>query len=111
MENRENIPEELGPNGQQVLEDMALYVYLRWIEYEMVYVPHRLDPLTHGADKNYFPDEDYFYRGSMHPEHGSVEIEFLIGEGYDGLHDLRGSDGSVVFPKQKMQELWLRKCH
>jgi len=32
MENQENIPEELGADGRQVLEKMALHVYRDYLE-------------------------------------------------------------------------------
>ena len=111
LEKLENIPQELGSEGYRVLEEMAVYVYSCWIEAETVYVPLPLHPLTYGADPDYFPDEDYFYYGLVHPENGSVEIEFWIGGFCDGFPKKVGCDGSIIFPKEKIQELWWRKCH
>lgn len=109
MENRENIPRELGPNGGLVLEEMALCIYSWWIKRELVYFPENLNPLNFGADRNHYPDEDYIYHGFMHPEHGSVEIEFRI-PGCDHYPKEVFCDGSVIFSKQKIRELWLGKC-
>ena len=110
MEIRENIPRELGPNGHRVLKEMALYVYSWWIESEIVYYPEELNPLHFGADGRHYPDEDYHYYGLMHPEHGSVEILFQV-PGCDRYPRNIRYDGSVIFSKQKIRELWLRICH
>ena len=110
MQIRENVPRELGPDGHRVLEKMALYTYSWWIESEIVSVPEKLNPLHFGADGRDYPDEDYYYYGLMHPEHESVEILFEI-PGCDPYPRNIRCDGSVVFSKDEIQELWLKKCH
>ena len=121
MENQENIPEELGADGRQVLEKMALHVYRDYLETRWEW-EIRLEQTRFITDRSKW---DQYYTdphtciGRFDRETESVEIRFIyeIYEDLDEADPCRGNKlvkkcfGSFNFPEEELREIYLRKCH
>ena len=121
MENQENFPEELGADGRQVLEKMALHVYRDYLETRWEW-EIRLDQTRFITDRSKW-DQYYTDRhtciGRFDRETESVEIRFIyeIYEDLDEADPCRGNKlvkkcfGSFNFQEKALREIYLRKCH
>ena len=121
MENQENVPEELGPDGQRVLEEMALHIYRDYLETQWQW-DVRLAQIRFITDRSKW---DQYYTdphtciGRFDRETESVEIRFIyeIYKELDEADPCKGNKlvkkcfGSFSFPEEGLRALNLCKCH
>ena len=116
-----NIPKELGADGRQVLEKMALHVYRDYLETRWEW-KIRLEQIRFITDRTTWDNHDYNRHvcfGRFNKDTESVEIRF-IDEIYEDLNEDDPSEGSKLvekcfgsfeFSKEQLGEIYSRKCH
>ena len=119
MKNREIIPEQLGTNGKQVLEEMALHIYRDYLETRWEW-EIRLEQTRFITDRTEWDKgERGKCFGRFRKDTKSVELKFIndVFEDLDGVDPCRGSKltekchWTFVFSKEQLRELYFRKCH
>ena len=121
MKNQGNIPEELGTDGQRVLEEMALHIYRDYLETQWQW-DVRLAQIRFINDRSkwdHYISDRHICLGRFNKETESVEINFIdeIYEDLDEADPCKGNElvqkcfGSFVFPEEELREIYLQKCH
>ena len=119
MKNREIIPEQLGANGKQILEEMALHIYRDYLETRWEW-EIRLEQTRFITDRTEWNkgERDKCF-GRFRKDTKSVELKFIndVFEDLDGVDLCKGRKltekchWTFVFSKEQLRELHSRICH